>query len=348
MTRPKRALSGIKPTGLPHWGNYFGMVLPALELAETCDAFYFIADYHALTSVHDAEAMRRDSYELAAAYLAAGLDPTRTVLWRQSDTPEVAELSWMLSCVTGFGLMERAHAFKDARAKGKEVNFGLVSYPSLMAADIVMYDSDFVPVGKDQIQHVEMTRDMVGYFNQAFLGETCHDENGVWDGRGLKRPEAVVRDSVAIVPGLDGRKMSKSYDNYVPMFAPRHDKRKKDGLWQRITNIVTDSTPLEDPKDPSTCNVFALYSLFASDEERNALAEKYRAGNYGYGHAKIELWEKARAHFDPMQDRYDALMADTGQLEDVLQDGARRARAVARETMARVREACGFARAPLG
>lgn len=340
----KRSLSGIKPTGNPHWGNYFGMMLPAVELAASCDAFYFIADYHALTTVREAETMRRDSYEIMAAYLSAGLDPEQVTLWRQSDTPEVCELSWMLSCVTGFGLMERAHAFKDARAKGREVSFGLVSYPALMAADIVIYDSDFVPVGKDQVQHVEMARDMVGYFNQAFLGGTCHNEDGVWDGRGLKRPEAVVSESVAVVKGLDGRKMSKSYKNYVPIFSPRHAKRKKDGMWSYITQIVTDSTPLEDPKDPSTCKVFAMYTLFANADETAAMAEKYRAGGYGYGHAKIELWEKARAHFDPIQDRYDAYMADTDTLEDILVSGAQRAREVTSATMQRVRDACGFAR----
>ncbi|MFT5430945.1 MAG: tryptophanyl-tRNA synthetase [Myxococcota bacterium] len=337
-----RALTGIKPTGQPHWGNYFGMVLPSLELGESGDAFIFIADYHALTTVRDATALRQNNYEIAAALLAAGLDPSKTVLWRQSDTPEVTELSWILSCVTGFGMMERAHAFKDARAKGREVNFGLVAYPALMAADILMYDPDVVPVGKDQIQHVEMTRDMAGYFNQAFLGDTCHGESGQWDGRGLKRPRAVVRESVAVVPGLDGRKMSKSYRNYIPMFAPRNAKRKKDGLWEYITQIVTDSTPLEDPKNPDTCNVVGLYKLFATPDELAALEAKYRAGNYGYGHAKIELWEKAREHFDGMQDRHEALMADTDTLDDILKEGACRARAVAGETMARVRAACGF------
>ena len=338
----QRALSGIKPTGRPHWGNYFGMIKPGLELAAETNAYYFIADYHSLTTVRDPAEMRRDSYEITAAFLACGLDPEQTVLWRQSDTPEVAELSWILSCVTGFGLIERAHAFKDARAKGREVNFGLVSYPALMAADIVMYDSDFVPVGKDQVQHVEMSRDMVGYFNQAFLGDSCHSEKGVWDGRGLKRPLAVVKEDVAVVPGLDGRKMSKSYKNYIPMFAPRHAKRRKDPMWEAITQIVTDSTPLEDPKDPDTCNVFALYKLFADEDERAAMADKYRAGGYGYGHAKIELWEKARAYFDPKQDAFEAYMADIDTLEGILRSGALRAREVASATMNRVRGAVGF------
>ena len=336
QTPKKRTLSGIKPTGQPHWGNYFGMIRPALELAESCEAFYFIADYHALTTVRSAEAMRRDSYETAAVLLACGLDPTRTVLWRQTDTPEVCELSWILSCVTGFGLIERAHAYKDARAKGREVNFGLVCYPSLMAADIVMYDSDLVPVGRDQVQHVEMTRDMVGYFNQAFLDSSCHDDRGLWDGRGLKRPEAVFQEEVAVVPGIDGRKMSKSYDNYLPIFTSKKDLKK------RIMAIVTDSTPLEAPKDPDTCHVYALHRLFGNDAALEELAAKYRAGSFGYGHAKLELLSKALDYFGPMKSRFDQLMADTDTLEDILQDGAKRARAVARQTMARVREAVGY------
>ena len=217
-TQKRRSLTGIKPTGLVHWGHYFGMIQPALELTRQMDAFYFIADLHALTSVRDAEALKRDSYVIAATWLAAGLDPEKAVLWRQSDVPEVAELSWILSCVTGFGLIERAHSLKDARAKGKDVNFGVVTYPVLMAADILLYDSDVVPVGKDQAQHLEMTRDMVGYFNQQFLGRMCHDDAGKWSGEGLKLPETMVREATGLVVGIDGRKMSSSYDNGIPIF----------------------------------------------------------------------------------------------------------------------------------
>jgi tryptophanyl-tRNA synthetase len=332
----KISLSGIKPTHIPHWGNYFGMIRPAVELAQSCDTFYFIADYHALTSPRSAEDNRLYTYQTTATLIAAGMDPEKMVMWRQSDVPEVLELTWMLSCVTGYGLMERAHSFKDARAKGNEVNFGVVSYPALMAADILLYDSDVVPVGRDQTQHLEMTRDMVGYFNQQYLGSTCHDEDGLWDGRGLKRPEAIVQEATGLIPGLDGRKMSKSYDNHVPIFGP------KKALKKRVMSIVTDSTPLEDPKDPTTCNVFALYKHFATEEEQAALAEKYRGGNFGYGHAKLELFEKSQEYFGPKQERFDALMGDLGELEDLLQEGAKRARTVAQGVLLRAREAMGL------
>ena len=332
----KISLSGIKPTHIPHWGNYFGMIRPAVELAQTCDTFYFIADYHALTSPRSAEDNRLFTYQTAATLIAAGMDPQKTVLWRQSDVPEVLELTWMLNCVTGYGLMERAHSFKDARAKDKDVNFGVVSYPALMAADILLYDSDLVPVGKDQTQHLEMTRDMVGYFNQQYLGSTCHDDEGRWDGRGLKRPEAVVHEATGVVQGMDGRKMSKSYDNHIPIFGP------KKALKKRVMSIVTDSTPLEDPKDPDSCNVFALYKLFSSKEEQDALAARYRGGNYGYGHAKLELFEKSQAYFGPKQERFDALMADQDGLEDVLQAGAKKARTVAQRVLRRARQAMGL------
>ncbi len=339
MTR-LRALSGIKPTGSPHWGNYFGMIQPAVQLSKDYESFYFIADFHALTTVRDAAALREDSYGVAATLIAAGLDPADCVLWRQSDVPEVCELSWLLGCVSGFGLIERAHAFKDARANDRDVNFGVVSYPVLMAADILLYDADVVPVGKDQVQHLEMTRDMVGYFNAQFLGDSGYDAEDRWDGRGLKRPEPIVGERAAVVPGLDGRKMSKSYDNYVPVFAAPKQLKK------RIMQIVTDSTPLEEPKDPTTCNVFAMYRLIATEDEVQALAEKYRGGNFGYGHAKLELLQVAERTFGPMRERYDALLADRDMLEDILQAGARRARAVAEPVMERVRSAVGLPTRP--
>ena len=332
----KRSLSGIKPTGQPHWGNYFGMIRPAVALSRQGEGFYFIADYHALTTVRDAEQMRRDSYDVAATLLACGLDPATSVLWRQSDVPEVCELAWFLSCVTGYGLMERAHAFKDARAKGTDVNFGVVSYPALMAADILLYDSDVVPVGKDQVQHLEMTRDMAGYANMQFFKTLGVDEDGRWDGNSLKRPEAFVRDKSAVVPGLDGQKMSKSYDNYIPVFA------SKKALKKRIMAIKTDSTPLEAPKEPNGCTVYQLYGLFADAEQQQALAARYRGGGFGYGHAKLELLAIAEEHFAPMRQRYDALMADTDDIEDILRDGAQRARTVARGVLERVRTATGL------
>ncbi len=334
----RRALTGIKPTGTPHWGNYFGMIRPAIELAESTDAFYFIADYHALTTVREAAALQRDSREITAIFLACGLDPRRSVLFRQSDVPEVTELSWMLSCVTGLGLVQRAHAYKDAQAKNVELNFGTVTYPVLMAADILLYDTDVVPVGKDQVQHLEMARDMAGYFNMQFLGEPCTDEAGRWTGRGLKRPEAMVREATAVVPGIDGEKMSKSRDNVVPIFG------SAGALKKRVMAVVTDSKPLEAPKDPTTCNVVALYKLFATTAEVEELSDRYRAGGYGYGHAKLALLEKARSHFEPMQERYDRLIAEPDTLEDVLVDGARRAREVALPVIDRVREATGLPR----
>lgn len=341
MTAQLRSLSGIKPTGQPHWGNYFGMIQPAVSLATEADAYYFIADYHALTTVRDAEALRADSYDIAATMIACGLDPTKSVLWRQSDVPEVCELTWMLSCVTGMGLVERAHAYKDARAKEKEPNFGLVTYPVLMAADILLYDSDVVPVGKDQVQHLEMARDMAGYFNAQFLGNIGYDNEGNWDGRGLKRPAARVQANTAVVPGLDGRKMSKSYGNHIPLFVGKKQLRK------RIMAIKTDSTPLEDPKEPETCNVFQMYKLFSTAEEQAELAAKYRGGNFGYGHAKLELFAKANDHFAPRRERFNELMADKDTLEDILRDGAKRARATAEPVMERVRSAVGLPARPI-
>ncbi len=340
-THKQRSLSGIKPTGQPHWGNYFGMIAPAIGLAAEAEAYYFIADYHALTTVRDAAALRADSYDIAATMIASGLDPAASVLWRQSDVPEVCELTWLLSCVTGMGLVERAHAFKDARAKEKDPNFGLVTYPVLMAADILLYDSDVVPVGKDQVQHVEMARDMVGYFNAQFLGSSGYDSAGVWDGKGLKRPAARVQADTAVVPGLDGRKMSKSYGNAISVFASTKQLRK------RIMAIKTDSTPLEDPKDPDTCLVFQLHGLFAPADEQAALADQYRGGNFGYGHAKLALVAQAEAHFAPRRERFNALMADTDTLEDILRDGAKRARATAEPVIERVRSAVGLPTRPI-
>ncbi len=341
MTTPvrPRSLSGIKPTGQPHWGNYFGMIQPALKLADDHDAMYFIADLHALTSVRDREAMRRDSLGIAATMLAAGLDPQQTILWRQSDVPEVLELSWLLGCVTSLGLLERAHSVKDARAKQKDLNLGTYSYPVLMAADILAFDSDVVPVGKDQLQHLEMARDMATYFNVAFMGHKAGgtvDERAPWDGHSLKRPTALIQEQTAIVPGLDGQKMSKSYDNYISIFATPKELKKA------VMAIVTDAKTLEDPEDPDTCNVFALYKLFTTKDQQAELAAKYRAGNFGYGHAKLALLEVAEAHFGPRRVRYQELMANPAELEAILTDGARRARNLARPVLARVREAVGL------
>lgn len=339
-----RSLSGIKPTGQPHWGNYFGMIQPAIALAADHEAFYFIADLHALTTVRDANALRLDAHGIAATMIACGLDPAQSVLWRQSDVPEVLELTWLLSCVTGMGLVERAHAYKDARAKDKEISLGVVTYPVLMAADILLYDSDVVPVGKDQMQHLEMARDMATYFNVAFMGAQAGgtaDESVKWDGKMLKRPRSIVQKEAAIVPGLDGQKMSKSYDNYIAVFANAKDMKKQ------IMAIKTDSKGLEEPKNPDTCTVYALHGLFATADQQAELAAKYRGGNFGYGHAKLALLELAEAHFAPQRDRYNQLMADTNMLDDILADGARKARLVAEPVIQRLREATGLQRRPV-
>lgn len=340
-TQPRlRSLSGIKPTGRPHWGNYFGMIRPAVALAEHHEAMYFIADLHALTSVRDAEALQRDSLGIAATMIACGLNPARSILWRQSDVPEVLELTWALSCVTNMGLLERAHSWKDAKQKGKDVNLGLVTYPVLMAADILLYDTDVVPVGKDQMQHLEMARDMATAFNLQFLGYKEERGEGegeaAWDGKRLKRPTAIVQEQTAVVPGIDGQKMSKSYDNYIAVFASPKELKKQ------VMAIVTDSTPLEDPKDPETCNVFAMYKLFGTQEQQADLAAKYRGGGFGFGHAKLALLGLAEAHFAPQRERYEQLMRDPAQLQDILHDGAQRARAIAGPVLERVRTACGL------
>jgi len=326
---PRRSLSGIKSTGSPHLGNYLGMIRPAIALQDTHEAFYFVADYHALTTERDPERMRRATHEITATFLACGLEPERAAFFRQSDVPEVTELTWLLSCVITMGELERAHAYKARKAEGTEGTalHGLFAYPVLMASDIIIYDSHVVPVGKDQVQHVEMARDMAKRFNHIF-GET------------FVLPEAAVREEVMTIPGIDGRKMSKSYDNGVDIFLSKKKLKK------RLMQIVTDSTPLEDPKDPDTCNVVALYKYFATPEQVAEMESAYRAGGYGYGHAKLALFEALDAHLAPMRERYDALMADPDTLEDVLRAGAKKARATAREVLGRAREKVGYPRYP--
>ena len=330
IPKKKRSLSGIKSTGAPHIGNYLGMMRPAIDLQETYEAFYFVADYHALTTEHDAAEMRRQMYEITAYFLAFGLDPERAAFFRQSDVPQVTELAWLLSCVTSMGLLERAHAYKAAKDRGESgsVCHGLFAYPVLMAADILLYDSHVVPVGKDQIQHIEMTRDMAQRFNHIF-GDT------------FRIPSAMVREDVMTIPGIDGEKMSKSYKNHIEALLPSKKLRK------RIMQIVTDSTPLEDPKNPDTCNVFALYRHFSTEEEQAELAARYRAGNFGYGHAKVALFEKINTYMAPYRERYDKLCGDRDYLEDVLTQGAQKARAVANEVLERVRVGCGYLAKPV-
>ncbi len=324
VAQGKRVLSGIQPSGTLHLGNYFGMMKPAIELQEHNECFYFIADFHALTQTPEPEALRERSRNVAVDFLACGLDPERTVFFRQSDVPEVLELTWYLSCLTPLGLLERCHSYKDKVARGIAANHGLFSYPVLMAADILLYRSELVPVGKDQKQHLEVTRDLAIRFNGRY-------------GELLTVPEPMIRQTVAVVPGTDGQKMSKSYDNTIELFGDEKKIRK------RIMRIVTDSTPLEAPKDPEHCTVFALYRLLASPEETEQLRRRYLAGGMGYGEAKQLLFEKYREYFSPMREKREELLRAPDRIEAILQAGARRARTVAAETLKRVRRAVGIA-----
>lgn len=299
------------------------MMRPAIELQDKGEAFYFIANYHALTTVTDAAALRQGTLDVALDFLACGLDPTRTVFYRQSDVPEVTELTWLLSVVTPMGLLERSHSFKDKTTRGIAASHGLFSYPVLMAADILIVQSDIVPVGRDQKQHVEITRDIALKFNNQY-------------GEVFRIPKEQIREDVAVVPGLDGQKMSKSYNNAIDIFgAPKEIKA-------RIMRIVTDSKGVADAKDPDACNVFALYKLFATPEEREAMAARYRAGGMGYGEAKKALAEKFEAHFGPFRAKREELARNREYVEDVLRHGAERARAEATATLHRARQAVGL------
>ena len=318
-----RILSGIQPSGKLHLGNYFGMMRPALELQRQGDAYLFIADYHALTTVTDPAVLRNHTRDVALDFLACGLDTQRTVFFRQSDVPEVQELAWLLSVVTPMGLLERCHSYKDKLAKGIAASHALFAYPVLMAADILQVQATTVPVGRDQKQHVEVTRDIAIKFNLQY-GET------------FTVPAPVIRDEVAVVPGVDGQKMSKSYNNTIEIFGPEKDTKA------RIMRVVTDSTPLEQPKDPSTCNVFALYKLFADEEERARMEASYRAGGFGYGTAKKALFEKVWTYFEPFRARRAELERDPGYVESVLRDGAARARIEARKTLTAARRSVGL------
>lgn len=321
-----RVLSGIQPSGKLHFGNYFGAMKQHLELQHGNEGFYFIANYHALTTIQDAQVMRELTRDVAIDYLAMGLDPNKVLLFRQSDVPEVAELAWILSTVTGKGLLDRAHSFKDKEAKGITPSMGLYFYPVLMAADILIYRSDSVPVGKDQVQHVEMTQDMAGYFNNTYGREV------------FVRPEARL-NAAAVVPGIDGQKMSKSYGNTIELFGEPKATRK------RIMGIKTDSTPVDQPKDPATCNVFALLKLLAPPDELAEWDRKYRAGGMGYGEAKTRLAELYEAFFGPKREERAKWAARPDDVEDVLRTAGRRARAVAQAVMADVRDACGIVKA---
>lgn len=325
--RPTRFLSGVQPSGKLHLGNYFGALKQHIALQDEAEAFYFIANYHAMTTVQDRDLLAEQTLAVAMDYLALGLDPEKAVFFRQSDVPEVNELAWMLSAVTGKGLLDRATSFKDKVARGITPSMGLYYYPMLMAADILIYRSTVVPVGEDQVQHLEMTRDMALAFNNAY-GEIF--------------PLPTVRlDAGAKVPGLDGQKMSKSYDNTIEIF----EEGKK--LRKRVMSIVTDSTPLEEPKDPDACNVFDLYRLFSNEAEQVELKEKYRTPGFGYGNAKQILFEKLDAYFTPYREERKRLEGDIGYVEGVLAEGGARARAEAQKTMRLVREAAGIPGMPV-
>ena len=324
------ALTGLKPTGPPHIGNYLGMLRPSLELAEKYQALYFIPDYHALTTVRDRKELTHLTYQATATWIALGLNPDEAVFYRQSDIPEVFELAWVLSCFTAKGLLNRSHAYKaivdDNLAQGREedknINVGLFTYPVLMAADILLFGTHFVPVGLDQQQHLEITRDVATVFNKTY-------------GDILTIPEAVIRKEVMTIPGIDGKKMSKSYNNVIPIFAPSNEINK------RVKRIVTDSKRPEEPKDPDECNIFAIYQHFADDDAVATKRKRYLEGGLAYGAMKQELFELLESTFSDKRERYNALMDNTDELDQILQKGAEKARAIAVPILAKVRKAVG-------
>ena len=320
-----RILTGIQSTGTPHLGNILGAIMPAIDMAndEKNESFLFIADMHSLTQIKDAETLRQNTYSTAATWLAFGLDVHETVFYRQSDIPQVAELAWYLSCFFPYQRLTLAHSFKDKADRLEDVNAGLFSYPMLMAADILLYDSEIIPVGKDQLQHIEMTRDVASRFH-AKMGET------------FVLPEGKVQDDTMLIPGTDGAKMSKSKGNIINIFLPEKKLRKQ------IMSIETDSTPLEDPKDWKTCNCFAIYKLLALEAEIETMKSNYENGGYGYGHAKQALYELILSTFATQRERYDHYMANLNEVDAALAIGAEKAKAVANNVLKRVREKTGY------
>jgi tryptophanyl-tRNA synthetase len=318
-----RILSGIQPTGLPHLGNYFGMMKAAIELQDKGDAFYFVADLHALTTVRDPEALRQNSREVATDFLACGLDPAKACLFRQSDITCIPELAWILSTVTPMGLLERCHSYKDKLAKGLQASLGLFSYPVLMAADILAYDSDVVPVGRDQKQHLEVTRDIAVKINELY-------------GEIFKLPEPLIRDESAAIPGTDGAKMSKSYGNTVELFLEEAALKKK------IMGIQTDSTPVEAPKSIEGSAILGIYKHVSSPSDYAAMEADFLAGGKGYGDFKKRLFAAVWEYFSPMRERRAQIAADPAELDRILKQGAERANAIAYPVMERLREAIGL------
>ncbi|MGL4946145.1 MAG: tryptophan--tRNA ligase [Cetobacterium sp.] len=320
----KRSISGIQPSGILHLGNYFGAMKQFIENQENYEGFYFIADYHSLTSLTDPKSLRENSYNIVLDYLALGLDPEKSTIFLQSDVPEHVELMWLLSSITPVGLLERGHSYKDKVAKGFSPNTGLLTYPVLMASDILMYDADIVPVGKDQKQHLEMTRDIASKFNQQYEVEL------------FKLPEPQILESLAVIPGTDGQKMSKSYGNTINMFASKKELKKQ------VMSIVSDSTPLESPKNPDN-NIVKLYELFASAEEVETMKNNFIAGNYGYGHAKTELLNAILEYFKNAREKREELANNMDYVEEVLAKGAVKARAIAQEKITATKIAVGLA-----
>ena len=320
-----RILTGIQSTGVPHLGNILGAIIPAIQMAQQPknDSFLFIADMHSLTQIKNGAELRQNTYATAAAWLAFGLDIDKTVFYRQSDVPQVTELAWYLGCFFPYQRLTLAHSFKDKADRLQDVNSGLFTYPMLMAADILLYDAEIVPVGKDQLQHLEMTRDVASRFHNQ-LGET------------FVLPEAKVQESTMYVPGTDGEKMSKSKENTINIFQP--DKK----LRKQIMGIVTDSTPMEDPKDPSIDNVFALYKILASQEQIEEMSANYLAGNYGYGHAKQALYEVVLDKFEEPRHKFNYYMNHLTEVDEALAIGAEKAKKVADGVLSRVREKVGY------
>jgi tryptophanyl-tRNA synthetase len=320
-----RILTGIQSTGRPHLGNILGAIKPGIELSKDPknEAFFFIADLHSLTTLKDSEERQENTLATAAAWLAFGFDTSKNVFYRQSQIPEVCELTWFLNCYTPYPMLANAHSFKDKSDRLSDVNAGLFTYPVLMAADILMYDANFVPVGKDQQQHLEITRDIASAFNSKY-GET------------FVLPEARIDKNVMTIPGIDGNKMSKSYNNTIDIFLPQKKLRKQ------IMQIVTDSTPLEEPKNPDTCNVFALYKLLASEAQIAEMRNNYEGGNYGYGHAKQALFELIRDDMATERETFDYYMANKDELIKKLEEGEAKARTIGLQVLARVKAKIGF------
>ena len=328
----KIACTGIKPTGSIHIGNYLGSIKPALELSKKYETRYFIADYHALNTIRDPKVLKEATYDVAGSWLACGLDPEKCIIYRQSEVPATFEISTMLMAFTAKGLMNRAHAYKAISANNLEtgkdvddgVNMGLFTYPILMAADILQFDSDVVPVGKDQAQHLEMTVDIAQTINYNYKTEL------------FRIPQAVIQESTGIVIGLDGRKMSKSYHNTIPLFLPEKKLRKT------IMKIVTNSQTIDEPKDPDNCSVFALYKLFATKEQIRDLRNRYQAGGLGWGHAKQELFEVMNNHIKPMREKYDAIMKDKAQIDEILKRGSEKVQDMVENKLKLIRSIIGL------